>query len=185
MGRKSEIEALYNKAKEWVRPEQSYDKFAQRKMDQFLLEKQFAVFDEVVIATGALNEGRLFKQSLHLVETLIPLLKDPAVKSNRDYFALYYYLKAEALRGLKHYDRAKQMYERVVAEEGHLKSETYVIPYSWTGLAEIAIEEKEWLLSEQHFNKAKTYSNYDWAQLLSFRIYGKLQLLERRRNKLQ
>jgi len=181
MGRMDEIEPLYQKAKEWIRPEQSYDKFAQRKMDQFLIDKQFSIFDEVVIATGALNEGRSFNIALKLVENLIPILKNPDVKSNRDYFALYYFLKAEALKGIKHFDRAKEMYERVVADDGNIKIETYVIPYSWCGLAEIALEEKEWTLSEQHFNKAKTYVNYDWAQLLSFRIYGKMQQLEYRR----
>lgn len=183
LGRKEEIEPLYIKAKDWVRAEQSYDKFAARKMDQFLKDKRFSPVDEVVIPTAALLEARLWKQALHLVETLIPLLKDPAVKTNRDYFALYYFYKAEALKGVKHYDRAKQMYERVIAEETHLKTETFLVPYSWTGLGEIALEEKEWALSEQHFNKAKTYTNYDWAQLLSFRIYGKVQLLELRRKK--
>jgi len=183
LGRKDEIVPLYTKAKDWIRPEQSYDKFAQRKFDKFIQEKQYSPFDEVIIATGAMNEGRLYKQALILVETVIPLLKEPSMKSNRDNFGLYYFLKAEALKGLKHYDRAKQLYERVIAEEGHLTIETFLVPYSWTGLGEIALEEKDWSLSQQHFNKAKTYSNYDWAQLLSFRIYSKMQLLECRKSR--
>jgi tetratricopeptide (TPR) repeat protein len=181
LGRKVEITPLYTKAKEWVRTEQSYDKFALRKMEYFLTENQYSTFDEVVIATGALNEGRLFKDALKLVETLIPLLKEPINKTNRDYFALYYFQKAESLKGLKKYDRSKQMYERAIAEDGNLKTESYVVPYSWVGLAEIAIEEKKWDLSDQYFAKSKTYHNYDWAQLLSYRIYGSMQKLARRR----
>jgi len=182
IGRKDEIDPLYHKAKDWIRPEQSYDRFAQRRMNLFFQQKQYSLFEEVVIATGALNEGRLFKQALNLIETLIPVLKEPSMKSKRDHFGLYYFLKAEALKGLKHFDRAKQIYERVIADEANITTETYLIPYSWTSLAEIALEDKAWAVSETHFNKAKTYSNYDWAQLLSFRIYSKMQLLELRKS---
>jgi len=92
------------------------------------------------------------------------------------------FLKGEALKGLKMFDRAKQMFERVIAEDGHILRETYVVPYSWIILGEIAMEEKDWKTAEQNFTKAKSYTNYDWAQLMSFRIYGNLQKLEKRRD---
>lgn len=113
--------------------------------------------------------------------TFIPLLKEPKYLANRDFFGLYYFLKGEALKGLKKFDRAKQMFERVTAEDGHIVRETYLVPYSWVCLGEIALAEQDWTTAEQHFTKAKTYSDYDWAQLLSFRIYGDFQKLERRK----
>lgn len=79
------------------------------------------------------------------------------------------------------FDRAKQMFERVTAEDGKIVRETYLVPYSWVSLGEIALAEKEWAVAEQHFTKAKTFTEYDWAQLLSFRIFGNLQKLERRK----
>jgi len=102
----------------------------------------------------------------------------------RDYFACFYFLKGEALRGLKSYDRAKQMFERAIGEEGRLQSETYLVPYSYVSMAEVAMEEENFDLAISYLDKSKTTvygGNYDWAQLLGFRVFGIKQKIELRK----
>jgi len=156
----------------WIRPDQTYDNYAKRKILKVLSEEgsgagTFTPFDDISFCASALVEGKQFKRALKKTEEMIQLLQDPPSTSSsspstgvasggptkrgpsnqtgsstsRDNFAMFYYLKGASLKGLKTFDRAKQMFERAISEEGRIQHETFVVPYSLIALAEIALEE--------------------------------------------
>lgn len=59
--------------------------------------------------------------------------------------------------------------------------ERHPIPYSWVELGEMALEDGDLTRAEECFNKAKAIKKYDWETLLSYRITGNLQKIQRKR----
>jgi len=147
---KDKIAPWYRRVDEWTRSNQSYDEFAKKKTSKFLETNEFSKYDEVFISAMALFEGKLYKRALKKIEELIPILK--VEKNNRDYYLLYYYLKGAIMRGLKKDDRAKEMLEKAIAQEGNCTIDAlYAIPYSYCELAELEIDNN-------------TNNNYDQAE---------------------
>jgi hypothetical protein len=64
-------------------------------------------------------------------------------------------------------------------EKGVAKENLMVIPHSLCGIGEIHLKEKQYDLAEKALKKAKTYSNYDFSQLLGWKVKKSLELLKR------
>jgi len=124
-----------------------------KKITKFLLDNNsYSNFDEIFIPAMALFEGKLYKRALKKIEELIPILQSD--KKNRDYFVLYYYLKGAVLKGLNKNDRARDMLEKSIDQEGTCSKESfYAIPYSYCELAELEITEN----TDNNFTQAEAY----------------------------
>jgi tetratricopeptide (TPR) repeat protein len=107
--KKELVAPLYQKIPEWVRENQSYDKFALRKSQRFLELQKFTAFDEIYLSAYALLEGKQYKTALTTIEKVIPILKENP--NQREWYAQYYFLKGCCLRGLNKFDRALQMFQ--------------------------------------------------------------------------
>jgi tetratricopeptide (TPR) repeat protein len=106
---RDKVPPLYAQIKSWVRDNQSFDRYALRRAENFLKTGKFTKFEELFIGAAALHEGKNYSASLKTIEQVIPLLKEEP--NNRDQYALYYWLKGSCLRGLKKLDRATSMFE--------------------------------------------------------------------------
>jgi len=159
--------------------------FRKKKIAKFLENNNsFSNFDEILIPAMALFEGKLFKKALKKIEKLIPILKEE--KSNRDYYALYYYLKGAILRGLQKNDRARDMLQKCVDQEGVCTQEgSYAIPYSYCELAELEIDENNLENGEALLKKAKSFKKYDWERLVTIRISSLTQKIDKRKKDLK
>jgi len=121
---------------------------------------------------------------LKKIEQLIPILKEE--KSNRDYYSLYYYLKGAILKGLQKNDRARDMLQKCVDQEGCCTQESsYAIPYSYCELAELEIDCNNLDNAEALLKKAKSFKKYEWERLVSVRISSLSQKIDKRRKDLR
>jgi tetratricopeptide (TPR) repeat protein len=181
--RRELVAPLYQRIPEWVRENQSYDKFALRKSQRFLESQKFSDFDELYLSAYALLEGKQYQVALTTIEKAIPLLK--ANLNNREWYAQFYFLKGCCLRGLKKYDRALQMFQHAIAQDEVIQEEKYVIPTSYVEMGEMALDQNDLKRASELLNKAREYKNYDWDTILNWRILGDLQKLNRRLQKQQ
>jgi len=148
-------------------------------LQNFLETNSYSKFDEIFIPGLALAEGKLYKKALKKVEELIPILKEN--KNNREYYSFYYFLKGMVLRGLKRYDRSKDMLIKATEQEGYIHPEAYyTIPYSYVELAELEMDNNNFSQAQNILLKAKTYKGYDWERVLTVRISSLLQKVEKR-----
>jgi len=155
-----------------------------KKITKFLETNSFTKFDTIFISAMALFEGKLFKKSLKKIEEMIPILK--VEKDNRDYYLLYYYLKGAILRGLKKNDRARDMLEKAISQEGNCSVDAlYAIPYAYCELAELVIDELNYDQAEAYLKKAKTFKKYDWERLVVVRISSLTQKVQKRKKDLK
>uniref|UniRef100_A0A6B2L1T5 Tetratricopeptide repeat protein 39B n=1 Tax=Arcella intermedia TaxID=1963864 RepID=A0A6B2L1T5_9EUKA len=172
------IPALYKEALTWVREEQSYDIYAKRKIQQFLEQNKFSEFDELAIPIMALLEGKQYETANKHLKELLPIVMNN--KTNGDLLGTYFFMKAGISNGLKICEKAKKLFMKVIKLEKEIFQETYLVPYSWLYLGEIEMEQENWENAKNYFSKAKGYTNYDWAQLISFRLFSNSQKLETR-----
>jgi len=177
------IVKLYNSAKEWVRPEESFDRYAKRKMTEFLQKKCFDEFDEVFVPAEASREGKQYQKCLEMLEKMLPILEKPENSTKRDYFAIYNYLKGSCLKGLKNYEECADILKKAIAENGKITKETWIVPLSWLVLAEMTMEQKRWSEASTYFDKMKDFKDYDWEKIAAVRVYGCRQTLEKYLNK--
>jgi len=176
LGEDSKIESYYSQARNWVRPNESFDEIAVKKIDKYFRNGGFTDFEEIFIAANALHEGRFYKKALRLLEKSIPVLQED--KTNRDGYALYYYLKGSILKGLEKTERAKEILNRATANASQLSTDTlYAVPYALCDLAEIEVHLGEFEAASLHLKKARTYKNYDWERIVSYRITSVQQKL--------
>jgi len=76
----TKILSLYTQAKIWVRSDEAYDKYAKRKMSEFLEKKKFDPLDQIALSSEALNEGLHFEKCEKILnEEFLPLLEDPKI----------------------------------------------------------------------------------------------------------
>ena len=59
-----------------------------------------------------------------------------------------------------------------------IKVEKFVVPHCLTCLGEIAMHKGKKEQALRYFSKAKTYSNYDYSQLLGWRIQRNVEVLK-------
>ena len=87
--------------------------------------------------------------------------------------ALFYYATAGVAKSGKKFDVAVEYYTKSIKMRDRIKEETYVVPFSFIAMAEIELlKEGESRLSdvEDWIEKAKGCSDYDFDNLLSYRI---------------
>jgi len=173
------IVKLYISAKEWVRPDESFDKYAKRKMSEFIQKKCFDEFDELFVPAEASREGKQFQKCLEILEKMSLLLEKPENSTKREYFGIYNYLKGSCLKGVKNYEEGAQTLRKAIAENGKITKETWIVPLSWLVLAEMTMEQKQWTEASSYFDKLKDFKDYDWDKIAAVRIYGSKQTLEK------
>eukprot|EP01129_Flabellula_baltica_P005426 TRINITY_DN1973_c0_g1_i1.p1 TRINITY_DN1973_c0_g1~~TRINITY_DN1973_c0_g1_i1.p1 ORF type:complete len:580 (+),score=123.72 TRINITY_DN1973_c0_g1_i1:44-1741(+) len=180
LGQRELIDEYYSRINEWVRPNQSYDEFAERKVQDYYDNNGYTPFDEIYISASALHEGKFEKKALRKIEELIPLLKaDP---DNRDNYTLYYHLKGSILRGLGKSDRAVDMFKRAAQAKDQISNRyLYSVAYSLCELAEIELESNNLDQADRYLKEAKSLKNYDWERLVSYKISTNQQRVTRRK----
>jgi hypothetical protein len=60
--------------------------------------------------------------------------------------------------------------QSAISYEKRVTDETHAIPWSYCGLAEIAVLERQLDVAEQHIRKARTYKSYDFESFLGWRL---------------
>jgi len=180
------ITTLHENALTWTRPDESYDNYAKRKISDFEKKKTFDRFEELWIRCDSLRDGHQWDQCLSILDTeFTDLLADPENLSKRDYFAAYYYLKGCCQKGKKMYEEAELTLRKSLKEEGKLTTETWLIPFTWLVLGEMFLEMKKWKDSSECFDKTKNYKDYDFEKILTVRIYGWRQTINKNSPDLQ
>jgi len=174
------ITSLHESAKAWIRPDESWDVYAKRKFKEYEIKKNFDKFDELFVRCDGLRDGQQWDQCLNILETeFTDLLADPKNLENRDYFAVYYYLKGCCQKGKKQYEEAELTLRKTLKEEGNLKNEIWIIPFTWLVLGEMFLDMKKWQESSDCFDKTKNYKDYDFEKILAVRIYGWRQTISK------
>jgi len=149
------INELHTNAKNWIRPDESYDLYAKRKIKEFSVKKTFDKFDELTIRCEGLREGQQWDRCLEILDSeFTDLLAIPDNLSKRDYFALYFYIKGACQKGKKLYEEAELTLRKAIKEEGKLSKELWIIPFSWLVLGEMYLEMKKWDEASDCFDKA-------------------------------
>uniref|UniRef100_A0A6B2L2F1 Uncharacterized protein n=1 Tax=Arcella intermedia TaxID=1963864 RepID=A0A6B2L2F1_9EUKA len=177
----NKITKLYIKAKDWYRPDESYDIYTQKKTEKFLALKQFEAFDVLFVQADALKDGKQWDRALGVVELMKQAVQKagPEVWWHREGSAVCWYLEGCCLRGLKRPGEACEAFRKAIAEKGKIQRETWVLPFSWLNVGEIAIEEKQWKEASEAFGKIKEFEKYDWEKIVAFRLYGNQQTLDK------
>jgi len=179
------INELHTNAKSWIRPDESFDLYAKRKIKEFSEKKTFDKFEELTIRCEGLREGQQWDRCLDILETeFTDLLAVPDNQSKREYFALYFYIKGACQKGKKLYEEAELTLKKAIKEDGKLTKEKWIIPFSWLVLGEMYLEMKKWDEASECFDKAtKDYKDYDWEKVVAFRIYGWRQTISKQSTK--
>jgi len=177
---REKIVSLYTRAQEWVRDHESYDVFARRKMNEFLVKKHFNEIDEWAVIISALIEGKQWKSAS---DTLVRMKEALLAKPNDDFEGMYLFYVGSCLKGVKDYEQAKIILKKNISMRDKIKIETFTVAYSWILLGEIAMEQSQWEEATKCFEELSQLSGYDWEKFLATRIYSNKQKIEVKRKK--
>jgi len=155
--------ALMKKLQPWIRKGYAYDEFALRHAKKYVKNK-FTPFERTFHVVMILHEAWAFDEAIGWLK------KSRDLVQNDEDRACYSYILGSCLQNLNRPNDAKTAYSAVVKLEKKIKEETFTVPWSLTGLAEIAIGEGEVEAAEQYLKQAKSYSNYDFESVLAWRI---------------
>eukprot|EP01126_Amoeba_proteus_P021116 TRINITY_DN2140_c0_g2_i4.p1 TRINITY_DN2140_c0_g2~~TRINITY_DN2140_c0_g2_i4.p1 ORF type:complete len:382 (+),score=58.34 TRINITY_DN2140_c0_g2_i4:743-1888(+) len=178
---KNKISKLYLQAKAWVQDDETYDKFALRKMNKFLADGcQFSPLECFVISIGALLEGenyQLAEQNLIQLREKLDL-RTPQEEDRDDYRSILLFLEGCLAVGNKKISEAETIFNEVIKGENKIKEETWLVPSSLTEMGDVAFKQKDFTSAKKLFENCKRYNNYDWDKLNEFRIYIAEQLMD-------
>jgi len=169
------IISTFKRAKEWVRDEESWDVIALRKMEDFIKRKTFDPWDQVYESANALVEGKQWKFAQEVVEKLVPLQE--AQQDRKDFFAFYNYVKGRCALGQKDYEGAESHFKKTLTEDGKLKFQAWLVPYTLFYLGDLAMDRKDWQTALNYFDQTKKYKDFDWDKMLSIMVYVRKQSL--------
>jgi len=158
----------------WVRKGFDYDEFAERKAKKYINYRGFSTFEKQYHVAVILQEACIFDKCLKAIESLIPQAKTDEEK------ARVFWLQGFCQHRLGRQPEAKKALQMVIEYEKAVigKDSLLVIPHSLCDLGEILIEEKQLDAAERTLKKAKSYTGYDFAQLLEWRITRNLDRIQ-------
>jgi len=142
-----------------------------------LKRRNLKFWDEIAEKCNALQEGKQFTALNTVVEDFLPLQN--AEPARRDFFAIFFYYKGKCFLHSKDYENAEAFFQKAIAEDGKLKSYTWVVPFSLFALGELRMEKKEWKGAAEFFDKTKDFKGFDWERFLSVLVYANKQTLLR------
>jgi hypothetical protein len=122
---KETITRLYQDAKGWVRPDESYDAHALRKMNKFLQVGSFNPLECLVVSAGtagsnicltfpgALIEGHNFTRALDLLSTFESKAATAALDNSlsEEYQTIVLFLKGCCYQGLENGEEATKLFD--------------------------------------------------------------------------
>jgi len=155
--------ALMKKLQPWIRKGYAYDEFALRQAKKYV-KSRFTAFEKTFHVIMILHEAWAFEEAISW------LRKSRDLVQNDEDRACYSYILGSCLQNLNRFNDAKTAYSAVVKLEKKVKEETFTIPWSLVGLAEISLGEGDVETAEQHLKHAKSFSNYDFESVLAWRI---------------
>jgi len=164
LGHKDECLTNMKKIEKWSRKNYTYDDFALRHSKKFLKRKEFAPFEKTFHCALLLHEAVNFEACQELLQR-----SEGEIKTNDDR-ACWCYLMGSCHGHAKRYEEAKAMYREAIALENKIKTETFVVPWSYCGIAEVFLVEKNWEKVELALKRADGYSGYDFESFLTWRI---------------
>jgi len=168
-GNKSSIRPVYLKALD-ASSDHAWDKYALRKIRNFLTFGEFLPFEEHFNQAWNLVEAGQFKQAMGHLKKIPPYLRSD-YKGHiplGDCVALFRFMKGCVFLGADLYKQAKPHFEKVVSLEERIEHEKYIVPYSYFHLGEMAKKENNFEEAGNLLRKALRYSNFDFAQNLGF-----------------
>lgn len=155
----------------WVRRAYDYDEFSERYAKKYLSMKgKLSAFDRGFHVAMLHYEAFRSDQVLASVAKLESNTDDQKLKTQ--------WLQAATYQRLSNFKLAKDLYQEVLDKEKIAVKDPntlFVVPHSLTGLAEILFIEKQFDAAEKTFKKAKTFTGYDFSQLLGWRIQRGLE----------
>jgi len=160
----------------WVRKNYDYDEFAERKAKRYLtLKGGLSAFDKHFHVCMLHYEACRWEETLKAVTEI-----EPTIHADEDRARLMW-LKGAVLQKQNKLNEAKILFQDVVSLEKAVggKDSSFVIPHSLCGLGEILIAEKQWDAALRTLKKSKSYSGYDFSQLLGWRIKKDIENLKK------
>jgi len=160
----------------WVRKNYDYDEFAERKAKRYMtLKGGLSAFDRHFHIAMLHYEACRYDEVLKSMNEI-----EPTVKADEEKARLKW-LKGAAFQKLDKLNEAKTFFQDAIALEKAVsgKDSNYVIPHSLCGLGEILLAEKQYDAAQRTLKKAKSYSTYDFSQLLGWRIKKDLENLKK------
>lgn len=164
-GRTSEALDEMKKVLPLVRKNYDYDEFSERKAKRYIANKGVSPFERKYHLALIHEEVRRWSSCYTTAFELTALAKDEEEKARARY------VLGHAALNLEQYAEAKEVLLEVLKSEKILQKDNLtIIPHALTDLAEVSLFEKQWETAEKHLKLAKTYTAYDFSQLLGWRI---------------
>lgn len=134
-----------------------------------------------------MHEARKYKECLVKVKDVKrTAMQDPDVKTmNPERQCRLLFIRGSCYRGLHKYEKARGYLERCLELDDHVKAEKWTMAYSHVDLAEIFLEEGHFDEALKHLKKAKSYKDFDWANIINLRITSAEQRTSLRRKAAQ
>lgn len=151
----------------YVRKNYAFDEYGGKQAKKFLKGKGFSPYEVEFIQALLLHESCNYSRCLEKCEEMKALEK--TVTDN----CRTLYLVGSCNAQLKNIEQAKEAYTAVVTKTKTIKEqkkEIFVLPWSFTGLAEIHIIEEDLEKAEAALKRAKSYSAFDFESFLTWRL---------------
>eukprot|EP01100_Stratorugosa_tubuloviscum_P012424 TRINITY_DN590_c0_g3_i1.p1 TRINITY_DN590_c0_g3~~TRINITY_DN590_c0_g3_i1.p1 ORF type:complete len:511 (-),score=202.08 TRINITY_DN590_c0_g3_i1:92-1624(-) len=157
---------ILKKCFSFVRKGYDYDEYSERRGKRYIAKNGLTMFERKFLVACLHFEVRRYDETLDELNNC-----EPISETIDDRMQLSY-LRAAALQQKSQFESAKELYQQVLLCEKLIAKEfLYIIPHSMTGLAEILIKENKPNEAKVLLRNAKNnYSNYDFDQLLTWRI---------------
>eukprot|EP01087_Luapelamoeba_hula_P011163 TRINITY_DN3003_c1_g1_i1.p1 TRINITY_DN3003_c1_g1~~TRINITY_DN3003_c1_g1_i1.p1 ORF type:complete len:544 (+),score=105.50 TRINITY_DN3003_c1_g1_i1:60-1634(+) len=145
----------------YVRKGYTHDEFADRAAKKYIA-KPFTNAQRKLLIARLHFEGKQFSDGLNAVS------QAEAVAETEEDEAVAAYLRAECHKGLKQYDEAETYFKDIVEGKKKAKDETYLVPFSQVGLAEIETLRGNYNEARALFRQAKKHRHYDYENWVSW-----------------
>jgi len=156
------------KVQPWVRKNYALDEYSGHQAKKYLKKNTLSQFEILYQQALVSHEACNYNSVLDILE------KAKTEAQNAGDTARYSQLRGSALAHLKQFDEAKNCYMEVVnASKDVLKAgvNMYALPFSYCGLTEIAIVEKDASAAQSYLKKVKGISSsYEFETFLQWRV---------------
>jgi hypothetical protein len=188
-GRENKVAEMNQKVIELADNRFAYEKYSARIARRFLAQgNQYTKFEELWFHAWSWNQASRFQDSAEVLQKAVDVVKaqkglpQPMVEC----VALCLYLKMSNNNGLEKLQEASENLQKLLKIQNEIVDELWVVPHAYVEMGELYLKRATGAEAAKMYNKAsicferaKSFSEYDFERPLSFRIARGQDLLRR------
>ena len=164
----------------------AYERYSARTAKRFISQKRYTSFEELWYHAWSFNQARRFEDSNEILQKAVDIVKTESSKgpdadlpqSMVECVSLCLYLKMSNFNGMEKMEDATEALQKLLKIQNEVVDELWVMPHAYVEMGELCLKlaskgvdaENLYKKAQVCFERATSFTNYDFDRPLSFRI---------------